>query len=68
MMSAQKTDAYMTTSAQNVRVDKSKNSFGTDQESEKSVSKTVHVSEYGRMMELKSFTTIRENVHAKVLT
>ena len=37
MMSAQKTDAYMTTSAQNVRVDKSKNSFGTDQESEKSV-------------------------------
>ena len=27
-----------------------------------------HVSECGRMTELKSFTTIRENVHVKMLT
>ena len=66
-MSAQKTDACKITSAQNVRVDRSKNRVCRPKK-EKSVCQTVHVSECGRMVKLESFTTIRENVHAKMPT
>ena len=60
LMGAQKTDEYEITGGLNprVRIKKVKNPCV----------KTVHVSECGRMKELKSFTTVRENVHVKMLT
>ena len=65
---AQKTDAYEPKGAQNVRVDQSENHAYKPRKCKIRAYKTVHVSECGRMMELKSFTTIREIVRVKMLT
>ena len=54
----QKTDEYEITGALNPCKQTKK---------EKSVCKTVHVSKCGRMTELKTFITVRESVHAKML-
>ena len=62
MTGARKTDEYEPMGAQNVRVDKSEKPCVQAEKSAKSRAyKTVHVSECGRMLELKSFTNNQRN-------
>ena len=68
MTGAEKTREYELKGAQNGRVDKSEKSCVRTKKVQKRAHKTVHVSECGRMMELKSFTTIREIVRVKMQT
>ena len=68
LMGAEKTDAYEPMGAQNVPDDKSENHACKQRKCKIRAYKTVHVSECGRMMELKSFTTITEIVRVKMLT
>ena len=64
----QKNREYESTGAQNVRVDKSENHAYKPRQCKIRAYKTVYVSECGRMMELRSFKTIREIVRVKMLT
>ena len=65
---AEKTDAYEPMGAQNVGVDKSENHVYKPRKCNIRACRTVHVSECGRLMELESFTTIREIVRVKMLS
>ena len=67
---AQKTDAHAPMGAQNVRVHTSEKScVQTEKVQNPCVQiSSVHVSECGRTMELKSFTIIFEIVRVKMLT
>ena len=68
MTGAQKIREYEMTGAQSVRIDKSENHAYKLRMCKIRADKTDHVSENGRMMELKSNTTIREIACVKMLT